>query len=229
MKKIFKNWNWFEIGFLFFSFATILVGFFIGTEKNYLSLITSLVGVLCVLLVAKGLIIAPFICIIFDVLYTILSITQKFYGEAIIMIFIMIPLCIVQIFSWLKNKNSKNKNLVSVSKVKPKEYILLFVIGVIGSIIFYFILKVLNTNELIVSTLSFTMSLCASYLSIRRSPYYAICYMIDDIVGFTLWLLAVVNFSPALIPSMLCPALYFINDIYGFYRWKKDEKQASNL
>ena len=226
MKKIFKNWTKFEIIFSLIFICVILCGYFLGAGRNLLSLIVSLLGVISVITVAKGLVIAPFISIVFNILYSILAITQKYYGEAIINFCILIPLCIAQIISWLKNRNAKNTDIVKVNKITSKEYLLLFFMGIGFTILFYFILKALNTNHLIVSTSSLMMSFIASYLSVRRSPYYAIFFMIDDIVGFTLWLLAVVTFNPTLIPSLLCPLLFLFIDLYGFIRWKKDEKNA---
>ena len=53
IKKVLKNWNWFEIIFLFFSIVLITVCFAIGEDKNPLSYICSIIGVTSVLMVAK--------------------------------------------------------------------------------------------------------------------------------------------------------------------------------
>ena len=102
MKKIFKNWTLFEICFLFFSLAAITLCFIVGADKNIFSYIVSLVGIVSVLTVAKGLVFAPFVNIVYNVLYSIISIMQGYYGEAIIYIFLMIPICVLSIISWLE-------------------------------------------------------------------------------------------------------------------------------
>ena len=86
MKNDFKNWSKFEILFLFCSLIAITLCYASGVDKNVFSLLVSYIGVISVLTVAKGLVIAPVINIIYNIVYSILSITQQYYGEAIIYI-----------------------------------------------------------------------------------------------------------------------------------------------
>ena len=57
--------------------------------------------------------------------------------------------------------------------------------------IFYFILKVLNTKNIIISTLSITTSFIAASLQALRSRYYALAYSLNDLVLIILWSLAI--------------------------------------
>ena len=102
IKNIFKNWNWFEIIFLCLSLIGLSLCFTFTPDRNWFSYVVSIVGVVSVLTVAKGLIIAPFINISYNILYAIISIFQHYYGEAIIYIGLMIPVSIASIISWLK-------------------------------------------------------------------------------------------------------------------------------
>ena len=60
-------------------------------------------------------------------------------------------------------------------------------VTVLVTFMFYYILKLLNTNELMISTISLTASLVASYLMLRRSSNYAIAFVINDVILITLW------------------------------------------
>lgn len=225
MKKFFKNWNLFEIIFLFCSLLVVSLCFAFGSDKNVFSFIVSLVGVVSVLTVAKGLVVAPFINIVYNILYAIISITQKYYGEAIIYIGLMIPICVLSIVLWLKNKNKDNSDVVDINKIKGKEYLYLAVATVVVTIGFYFLLKVLNTNELIISTISLVTSLVASYLMLRRCSYYALGYILNDIILIVLWSIVVKNSGIGYLPTVISFCVFLINDIYGFVHWKLEEKK----
>lgn len=224
MKKLFKGWTKFEIIFLIISLSAITICFLFNEDKNVLSLVTSLLGVIVVLTGAKGLIVSPFINIFYNILYIIISISQKYYGEVLIYVFLMMPLHITTIISWLKNKSNKDSNIVSVNKLNRKEYMVLGLVTILITFMFYYILKLLDTNELMISTISLTASLVASYLMLRRSSNYAIAFVINDVILITLWGIACVN-DIALLPMVVTFMVFFVNDIYGFISWKKREKE----
>ena len=228
MKKLFKGWNLFEILFLITSFLTISLCFIFLPNKNWLSYTSSLFGVFAVLLVSKGVVWAPIVNLIYGIFYITTSITQKYYGEAIIYGLVMTPLYIFSIISWLKNRKNENENIVKVNQIKGIEYLYLSIATIFLSIAFYFILKLLNTSELLVSTFSFTSSAFATYLMFRRCSFYAVGFIIDDIVSIVLWSLSVVNMGVGYIPSVLCFCIFLINDVYGFIHWKIEEKNQRN-
>lgn len=224
MKNLFGKWKWYEILFWGIGELAIIIAFIFASDKNWLSFITSVIGVFIVMGTAKGLVIAPFINIIFNILYSIVSISQKYYGEAIIYIFMMMPIAIFTIVQWIKNKNPEKQEEVLVGGMKKKEYPILALVSVVLTIAFYFLLKILGTNELVVSTISLVTSVVASYLLIRRSCYYAIGFVLNDIVLILLWSLASVK-DIALLPQAICFAAFLLNDAYGFVRWKLEEKK----
>ena len=92
------------------------------------------------------------------------------------------------------------------------------------------ILKIFNTNNLLVSTFSIIASIIATYLTARRSEYGFVGFIINDIILITLWSIPVIGGDTNLIPVLLCPVLLLINDIYGVYNWKKiKNKQKEDL
>ncbi len=63
---------------------------------------------------------------------------------------------------------------------------------------------------------------------ISRSPYFAVGYACNDLVLIVLWVLAAVeDFS--YLPMVMCFAVFFFNDMYGFVCWKKMEKRQKKL
>lgn len=103
------------------------------------------------------------------------------------------------------------------------------VLSIIVTSIFYFILKTLETENLIISTLSITTSFVAGYLTYLRSPYYALGYAANDIVLIVLWILATID-DISYFPMILCFIMFLLNDLYGFHNWKKMlEKQTKSI
>ena len=113
-----------------------------------------------------------------------------------------------------------------VGGIKKIEYPILAAATVVLTVVFYFLLKALNTSELVVSTISLVTSVVASYLLIRRSSYYAIGFVLNDIVLIVLWGLASAK-DIALLPQAICFAAFLLNDAYGFVRWKMEEKKQT--
>lgn len=86
--------------------------------------------------------------------------------------------------------------------------------------VFYRILDVLGTANLIFSTLSVTTSFLAVYLTFRRSAYFALAYAVNDTILIVLWTMASLS-EPSYLSVMICFAAFFINDIYGYISWRK--------
>ena len=227
MKNFFKSWNLFEKLFLLISLIIIIGCFFLGSDKNVLSLITSILGVITVIFGAKGLVLAPVINIIYNVVYILLSYTQGFYGEVLIYVFLMTPINIAMIVSWFKNKSKEDENIVEVNKLSKKEYFILFFVTILFSIGFYFILRALNTTAVFISTISLIDSFIATYLLYRRCSNYALSYIVNDIILIVLWSFAIKNNGIAYLPMILSFGVFLVNDIYGLISWKKRERKQN--
>ena len=68
---------------------------------------------------------------------------------------------------WFKNKK-QDSDVVEVGKVSRKEYMILGGVTIAMTFAFYFLLKWLDTAELVVSTISLVTSALATYLVFRR-------------------------------------------------------------
>ncbi len=207
------------------SVLVICLSFFMG-KVSVLNIIASLIGVTSLIFISKGNVLGQILIVIFSVFYGIISIAFKYYGEMITYMFMTTPIAILTVFSWIKNPYQENE--VRISKVTWKQIIIMIGLSIIITGIFYFILKYLNTENLIISTISITTSFIAGYLTYLRSPYYALGYASNDIVLIILWILATIN-DISYLPMVLCFVMFLLNDLYGFYNWKKMEKKQNKL
>ena len=89
-------------------------------------------------------------------------------------------------------------------------------------------LKTFGTANLTASVISVSTSFFAAYLTFRRSPYFALAYGLNDIALIVLWILAVLD-DPSYVSVIICFAVFLVNDIHSFVRWKQMEKRQSKL
>ena len=222
MKKLFKNWSILELLLLILS-PIVVILMAIIFKSDILTTITSIVGIMCALCLAKGLVIGQVLGILIVVLYSIVSFKNAYYGEMIIYLFIMLPMYVWGIFEWLKHK-SKETESVEVNSIKLKEWIIVGFCSVVVFIVFYFILKTLNTSQLFVSTLSVIDNIFAVYLLARRSKYGFVSYIVNDLLLMILWGVPVFAGNLLLLPMFFNPVVNFINDTYGVINWTKIQK-----
>ena len=222
LKNPFKDLNKVEWTILIISLTMVTLSFIFTPEKSILNLIASLVGVTALIFIAKGYVIGQFLVIIFALLYGVISFEQKYYGEMATYVFMSAPMAVVSIISWLRHPYKGGK-VVKVNKMTKKQILFMVILNIVVTVAFYFILKYLGTNNLLVSTISITTTFSAVYMTYMRSPYYALGYVANDIVLIVLWVLSSIK-NPSYIPVVVCFSVFLLNDIYGFISWKRMEK-----
>ena len=209
-----------------FSVIGIIIAFWAFDRENDITLMASLIGVTSLLFNAKGNPIGQIMMIIFSLLYGFISYTFSYYGEMATYLGMTAPMAFVAFISWLRNPYQENKSEVKVNRISKTEHIFMWIVTVIVTIIFYFILDKFHTANIIPSTISVTTSFLAVYLSFRRSPYFAIGYAANDIVLIVLWTLAALE-DISYVSVIVCFIAFLVNDIYGFISWRKMERRQA--
>ena len=206
------------------SVTLITVSFILFDRKNFITLVASLIGATSLIYNAKGNPFGQFLMIIFSALYGIISYNFSYYGEMITYLGMTAPMAFLALISWLLNPYNGNKSEVCVNRIKRIEVILMFILTLVITVIFFFILKYFNTPNLIPSTLSVTTSFIAVYLTFRRSPYFALAYAANDIILIILWIMA--SFTDiSYLSVVICFIIFLANDLYGFISWIKMQKR----
>lgn len=222
LRKILKYFTPFEWTLWLGGMTVILISFFVGQDKNLLSLFSSLFGVTLIIFNAKGNVWGQVFAIVFSVLYGILAYTKAYYGEMLIYFVLMLPIHIASIIIWVKNQNSDAKHLeVKINTLSATEYAIAALCTAVATVAFYFLLDVMGTDNLIVSTISLVTSLAAAYLMLRRCEYFSICFVLNDVILIILWSLKLSTDGIAVLPSVICFSIFLIDDAYCFISWRK--------
>lgn len=206
------------------SIAIILLSNIFAREIDYFKVIATIIGATSLIFIAKGHFLGQIIMLVFAVFYSILSYINGYYGEIIISAGLTLPLSISSIYTWVKNPYNKGENVVKSYRLNLKDVINTILISLVVLISGFFVLRALNTNDLFVSTISLGTSFVASYLMFRRNSFYAVAFMLNDLVLIVLWSLASVNDITNL-SVVFCFAMFLINDLYAFISWKIRERQ----
>ena len=171
---------------------------------------------------AKGHVVRQIVGVLLAILYSIMSYNNKYYGEVIIYLIVILPLYLSGIYTWLKNKDKKSEK-VKQNTLSQKEWYSLLGINIVLFIGLYFLLKFFNTNNLLVSTISMNINLTATYLLVRRSRYSFLFYLVNAFILLILWGLPVLNGNILLLPMVFDALLLLINNIYGLHSWSKSK------
>lgn len=220
--KYFSDWTKFELSFLIFGLSVSILSTIIFHGTIVDSLYTSLYFVTA-LLMSKGKVESYFVGFISVFFYAFISYNQGYYGELLITIFLTFPIMIIGIISWLRHQD-KDESTIIINTLSKKELFLSLISQVPLFFIYYFILKLFSTDLIVISTLSIVTSVLASYYEARRSPLSLPCYIANDLVIITLWIIPILNGNTPLISVLVGPCLLLMNDIYGTYNWQRLKK-----
>ena len=227
ISKHLKSFTKFEWFLWLASLIVVAASFLLPTEKDYLTLAASLIGVTALIFVSKGLVVGQVLIVVFAVFYGVISFYFRYYGEMITYLGMSAPIAMLSVISWIRHP-AKDREEVEVHHMTRRELVISFVFTVITTVVFYFILGAIGTSNLFFSTISVTTSFVAAYLTCYRSSYYALAYAVNDVVLVILWVLASVKDS-SFTPMIACFVVFFANDLYGFFSWKQREKAQQAL
>lgn len=201
------------------SMLVILAAFGLSGGEDWLSAGAALIGVTALLFVAKGYVLGQVLTIAFALVYGGISLGFQYYGEMLTYVGMTAPIAALAVISWVRHPYQGSKE-VAVQDVSLRQVLVMVLLSLGVTAVFFFILRALNTARLPISTISVTTSFIASYLTYLRSPYYALAYAANDIVLIVLWILAaLVDIS--CLPMVLCFFMFLLNDLYGFYNWQR--------
>lgn len=201
----------------------VTVSNLVGGSFDVLTLAATWVGITSLIFAAKGNVWAQFLMVAFSILYGIISFRFRYWGEMITYLGMTLPMAVWSAVTWLRNPSAGSKSEVAIRKLEKKHFLFLLVLSIVVTGAFYFILRWLETPNIVFSTLSVTTSFLAASLTMLRSSYYALGYAANDLVLIVLWGLAAAK-DPVYIPVIINFMIFFMNDMYGFISWKKRER-----
>ncbi|WP_102275173.1 nicotinamide riboside transporter PnuC [Cytobacillus massiliigabonensis] len=224
--KIMKDWTIFERIWLL-SFTLINVYLFFAWDDTILGLITSISGMLCVVLVAKGKVSNYYFGIIQTGTYAYIAYGYGLYGEVMLNALFYFPLQFVGIYLWKRHTaDRKIKGEDIQIKVLTKKGWIGTIVSFLAIFILYgLLLKKLGGNVVWIDSATTTLSVIAQILMLRRYTQQWLFWIAVNVLSIVLWMKALILQGGNDVSMLVMWSAFLINSIYGYYNWTKVYKK----
>lgn len=220
-KTILKKWKLYEI--LWVVIATLsTLGLSLYWGDSPLSIISSLTGILCVILVAKRMSLNYWFGIINVSTYAFLSYQANFYGEVMLNALYYLPMQFVGLYMWKKAKE-KNNGVVESRSLTTEGRVKLIIISILLIIFYGFFLKSLGNYLPLLDSTSTVLSVIAMILMVRQFAEQWILWVIINIVSIIMWAFSIKNGTGDM-ATLIMWIVYLCNSIFGLNSWIKAQK-----
>jgi len=224
VKDYFKDWNVWDYCW---TIIASVVGTWIGLQwgeggwKTWLSVITMLSGLWCVILVAKGRILNYYIGIVNCIGYAYIAYGYQLYGEVMLNAIYFLPMQFVGLYVWSKHKDVKIMDKVQTTVMTPSIRITWIGVSIMAVLEYGFILQAMGDPVPFLDSTSTILSIVACILMTWRYVEQWILWIVVDIVSVWMWVLVVLEKGTNDIALLVMWIAFLINAIYGFISWLK--------
>ncbi len=227
IKKFYSSLDTFEKVWLIAS-TLILFGVELYFKDSVIGIITTLAGILNVVLVAKGSIINYAFGIVNTILYTIIAYKAGYGGDFVTFLFYYIPLQFAGIYAW-ENHTQEDTNLEDVKRMNGEQIVVSIVILIVGTYITMLLLPLITNifnmpiNELpFVDAFTTFAGIFAGILMLKRYAEQWYIWVFVNIGSVIMWV-RMLGTEETAVAMVVMWGAYLVNALYGVYNWRKME------
>lgn len=227
VKAFFSDWTGFEKGLLVV--ATILmVVLSIIWKDTPIGLLSSVTGIISVILCAKGKVSNYTFGTVYVVAYAYVAYQNKFYGEVMMNLLYYVPMNVIGFILWTKARksasNTESKE-VETRSMTTKGKMITAVVVVAAIYTYYLLLNYMGGSLALIDSCTTIIAIIAMYFQVARYTESWIMWIISNLVSIVLWAVAMITQGSSNITMLLMWTAYLVNSIYGYINWKKLEKK----
>ncbi|MGL5014783.1 MAG: nicotinamide riboside transporter PnuC [Bacteroidales bacterium] len=221
------RFNAFDIFLLLFVLLGNLYSGYESKELSPLALFTSMSGILCVLLAAKGNILNFVVGAFNATLYTIIAAKSSFWGEVMLNMGFYLPMQFVGFYFWSKhlNKQHESEGLVKSKFLTMQQRLILIFASVVVIIAYGYLLGMIKGSAPTLDSASSVLSVIAMLLAIRAYVEQWVLWIVVNMLTVVLWITSYNNGGDHSFIMIAMWGAYFINSIYGYYNWVRLTKE----
>lgn len=206
-----NNWSKFEKIWLC-SFTILGIILSLMWQSSFLSILSFVTGIVCVILVAKGSIWNYPIGLVQGISYGVLSFQSLLYGEAILNFAYFVPVQIVGWLAWNKHMNHENHEVKK--RILSEMEIILLTTGTVAFVYLYHnFLAWIGSAMPLYNSMTTSLSIIAMLLMVIRSKYQWLVWAIVNIISICMWFI-----TKDYLMAFLFLA-YLTNNVYGWKKW----------
>jgi nicotinamide mononucleotide transporter len=219
---IFKNWTRFEIIWLI-TFTLVNIYLFFAWSDSLLGLISSISGMLCVVLVAKGKIANYYFGIVQTLTYAYIAYGYGLYGEAMLNALFYFPVQFIGIYLWRQHKTNRDVKGedVKVKSLTTKGWIYTLVSIVVLTIGYGYFLRYLEGNFVWTDSATNVLSITAQILMLKRFAEQWLLWISVNVLSIILWASALISQGGNDFSMLVMWTAFLFNSIYGYINWRK--------
>ncbi|MBY6050217.1 nicotinamide riboside transporter PnuC [Cytobacillus firmus] len=219
--RIFKNWTRFEIIWLI-TFTLVNIYLFFAWSDSLLGLISSISGMVCVVLVAKGKIANYYFGIIQTLTYAYIAYGYGLYGEAMLNALFYFPVQFIGIYLWRKHKTNRDVKGedVKVRSLTKKGWLYTVVSIVVLTIGYGFFLRYLEGNFVWTDSATNVLSITAQILMLKRFAEQWLLWISVNVLSIILWAGALITQGGNDFSMLVMWTAFLVNSIYGYINWR---------
>lgn len=205
--------------------SVLMVVLSIQWGSTWWQILSTLSGVVCVVLVAERKITNFAWGLINCSLYGLMSYQSSFYGDATLNWLLYVPFQFLGMYAWTKNAvddgTVKARSLDIVS-------ILYWASGImVGIVLVDYILTEVKGSHTFFDASNVVLSIAATILMYRCYSAQWICWILVNISGIMLWWNSIQSTSPD-IAGLMMWIFFLANSIYGYIVWRKNAKTGDD-
>lgn len=227
---MFKDWTLFEKVWLGV-FTLVNIYLFFAFKDSLLGFISSITGMLCVVLVAKGKISNYYFGIVQTSTYAYIAYTYGLYGESMLNALFYFPIQFIGIYLWKKNltKVQTIGEDVSVKRLDQKGWIYVIGTAVIGSIAYAYLLNAIGGQQVRLDSAAVVLSVIAQILMLKRFAEQWVLWIMVNGLTIVLWVIVLLQTGGNDWAMLVMWSAFLVNSIYGYVNWLKMHKQQHNI
>lgn len=211
-----NNWKKGELTWLIVS-AILVVGTAIWDKATPIELLTGIIGVVYVVMVAKGYNISNLLGIIYVGIYGILAWEAKFYGDTLMNV-ILVPLYLVAYFTW--KKHTQDNGLVEARNLTGHQTTMLGIFIIVGILVFNVALSYMGGNYPLADSANSILTVAAMILTIQRYSQQWICWLTNNIISTVMWVIGIASGAVDISISIaVLKTVILINSTWGLANW----------
>lgn len=226
IKDYLAQWTTFEKLWLLI-FTAINIYLFFAWHDTWIGLTASLTGMLCVILTAKARVSSFYFGLVNILTYSYVAFQSKYYGDVMLNMLFFLPMTFPGIYYWRKNsKKDKGEKKVIIRSLPLGKKVLWLLVSILAIIDYGLFLKYLGGTLPFVDSLTTVFSIVATILLTKRFTDQWFYWIAVDVFSIIMWGYIFLRDGNQISMLVMWTA-YLVNACYGYYNWKKMEKNQN--
>ncbi|WP_040285915.1 nicotinamide riboside transporter PnuC [Sporosarcina koreensis] len=222
LKGYLAQWTGFEKGWIAV-FTAVTVYLYFAFEDTLLGLVSSIAGMLCVVLVAKGKVSNYAFGVVQTATYGYIAFGYGLYGEAMLNWAFYFPTQFIGIWLWMRHAKKKEESErgedVYVKRLTPKGWLIVIGSFAVGALLYAELLKVLSAQQVRIDSMAVVLSVIAQILMVQRYAEQWVIWILVNVLTITLWVVTLVQTGGNDWNMVIMWTAFLVNSIYGYVNW----------